>query len=53
MSGVLGSLLPAYLFCVAELGIDSALAGTFNSLTPIFVIITGRFIFQVQNNFCQ
>lgn len=46
LSGVLGSLLPAYLFCVAELGIDSALAGTLNSLTPIFVIITGALIFK-------
>jgi len=48
MSGVLGSLLPAYLFCLAESsnGIDSALAGTLNSLTPIFVIITGALFFQ-------
>ena len=46
MSGVLGSLLPAYLFCIAEEGIDSALAGTLNSLTPIFVIITGALFFQ-------
>jgi drug/metabolite transporter (DMT)-like permease len=46
MSGVLGSLLPAYLFCVAEEGIDSALAGTLNSLTPIFVIITGALFFK-------
>lgn len=46
MSGVLGSLLPAFLFCVAEEGIDSALAGTLNSLTPIFVIITGAIFFN-------
>jgi drug/metabolite transporter (DMT)-like permease len=46
VSGVLGSLLPAYLFCVAELGIDGALAGTLNSLTPIFVIITGVIFFN-------
>ncbi len=46
MSGVLGSLLPAYLFCVAELGIDGALAGTLNSLTPIFVIIAGALFFS-------
>ena len=26
-AGVLGSLLPAFLFCIAEEGIDSALAG--------------------------
>lgn len=46
LSGVLGSLLPAYLFCVAEIGIDGALAGTLNSLTPIFVIITGALFFK-------
>ena len=46
MSGVLGSLLPAYLFCIAEQGIDSALAGVLNSLTPIFVIIIGALFFQ-------
>ena len=48
MSGVLGSLLPAFLFCVAEEGIDSALAGTLNSLTPIFVIIIGAMFFAVR-----
>lgn len=46
LSGMLGSLLPAYLFCIAEEGIDSALTGTLNSLTPIFVIITGALLFQ-------
>lgn len=46
MSGVLGSLLPAFLFCIAEQGIDSALTGTLNSLTPIFVIVTGALFFQ-------
>ena len=46
MSGLLGSLLPAFLFCVAEERIDSALTGTLNSLTPIFVIITGALFFK-------
>ena len=46
MSGVLGSLLPAYLFCLAEQGIDSSLAGVLNSLTPIFVIIAGALFFN-------
>jgi drug/metabolite transporter (DMT)-like permease len=46
LSGLLGSLLPAYLFCIAEEGIDGALAGTLNSLTPIFVIITGALFFN-------
>lgn len=45
-SGTLGSLLPAYLFCMAEEKIDSALTGVLNSLTPIFVIISGALFFQ-------
>jgi drug/metabolite transporter (DMT)-like permease len=48
MSGALGSLIPAYLFCLAEEGIDSALAGTLNSLTPIFVIIAGALFFSAK-----
>lgn len=50
MSGVLGSLLPAYLFCIAEQGLDSALAGVLNSLTPIFVIIIGALFFQTKTS---
>jgi len=46
MSGMLGSLLPAYLFCLAEQEIDSSLAGTLNALTPIFVILAGALFFQ-------
>jgi drug/metabolite transporter (DMT)-like permease len=46
LSGTLGSLLPAYLFCIAEQQIDSAVAGALNSLTPIFVIVTGALFFH-------
>lgn len=46
LSGALGSLFPAFLFCLAEEYIDSALAGTLNSLTPIFVIVTGALFFN-------
>ena len=46
VSGVLGSLLPAYLFCIAEQRIDSSLAGTLNALTPIFAIIIGAMFFK-------
>lgn len=45
-SGALGSLIPAYLFCLAEENLDSALAGVLNSLTPIFVLLIGVFFFQ-------
>ena len=46
LSGSLGSLIPAFLFCIAEEKIDSALAGTLNSLTPVFVILTGAAFFK-------
>ena len=46
LSGTMGSLLPSYLFCIAEQGIDSSMAGALNSLTPVFVIITGALFFK-------
>ncbi len=48
LSGILGSLLPAYLFCFAETKIDSAVAGTLNALTPIFAILTGAIMFKLE-----
>ena len=50
ISGTLGSLLPAFLFCLAEEGIDSSLAGTLNCLTPVFVIITGALFFKTKTS---
>lgn len=50
LSGVLGSLLPAYLYCIAEQKVDSALAGTLNSLTPVFVLIIGFVFFGSQTS---
>jgi len=41
LSGFLGSFIPAFLFCIAETKIDSALAGFLNALTPIFTIVVG------------
>lgn len=46
LSGVLGNLLPAFLFGIAiEHHIDSALAAILNSLTPLFVILVGALFF--------
>ena len=50
LSGSIGSLIPAFLFCIAEEKIDSALAGTLNTLTPVFVIITGVVFFKAQTS---
>jgi drug/metabolite transporter (DMT)-like permease len=46
LSGLLGSFFPAFLFCIAETKIDSALAGILNALTPICVIIVGSLVFH-------
>jgi len=46
LSGILGNLLPAYLFCVAETKIDSSLAGFINAFTPVFTLLMGVLIFR-------
>ncbi len=38
LTGVFGSLIPAFLFTMAETRISSALAGMLNALTPVFTI---------------
>ena len=50
LSGLLGSFFPAFLFCIAETKIDGALTGSLNSLTPLFVIITGALFFQLKTS---
>jgi drug/metabolite transporter (DMT)-like permease len=45
-SGLLGYLLPAYLFSYAQTHISSSLSGTLNSATPLFVLIVGALFFQ-------
>lgn len=51
LSGTLGNLLPAYLFCIAEESIGSALAGVLNSLTPIFTLIIAFVFFASRTPF--
>lgn len=50
ISGLIGSFIPAYLFCIAETKIDSSLAGILNSLTPLFTISVGLLFFKIQAN---
>ena len=47
ISGFIGSLIPAFLFAIAQTRLDSAVTGMINSLTPVFVILIG-FIFYRQ-----
>jgi drug/metabolite transporter (DMT)-like permease len=47
LSGILGNLLPAYLFAIAiEKKVNSSLAGILNSLTPLLVIAIGILFFK-------
>jgi drug/metabolite transporter (DMT)-like permease len=46
LSGLLGNFIPAYLFCIAETHIDSALAGILNGLAPLMALLAGFFLFR-------
>ncbi len=45
VSGIIGSVVPALLFAIAETRIESGLAGTLNSLTPLFTLVVGLLFF--------
>lgn len=45
VSGIIGSVIPALLFAIAETRIESGLAGTLNSLTPLFTLLIGLAFF--------
>jgi len=44
--GFIGSGVPAILFTTSELHISSSLAGALNSLTPLFTLLVGTFLFK-------
>jgi drug/metabolite transporter (DMT)-like permease len=48
LTGILGNLLPAFLFGLAIQKIESSVAGILNSLTPLFVILIGALFFGVK-----
>jgi drug/metabolite transporter (DMT)-like permease len=44
--GLLGSVIPAFLFPLAETKISSSLAGMLNSLSPVFTLVLGILFYQ-------
>jgi len=48
LMGVLGNLLPAFLFTKAETQISSSLTGMLNALTPLFTIVVAFFWFKTK-----
>jgi drug/metabolite transporter (DMT)-like permease len=44
--GLFGSVIPAFLFPLAETKISSSLAGMINSLSPVFILVFGITIYK-------
>lgn len=49
-SGFFGSLIPAFLFPLAQTRIDSSLSGVLNALTPFFTILIGAVLVGARFN---
>ena len=45
LSGVVGTLIPAFLFAYAETKLASGLAGVLNGLTALFTLVVGALLF--------
>jgi drug/metabolite transporter (DMT)-like permease len=48
LSGLMGILIPSFLFAFAQTRLESAVTGIGNSLTPIFTLIIGAMFFGQQ-----
>lgn len=44
--GFAGSLIPAFLFAIAQTRISSSVAGVLNALTPLFTVIIGLVLYK-------
>jgi drug/metabolite transporter (DMT)-like permease len=44
--GMMGIFIPAFLFSMAQTRLDSSVAGILNSLTPLFTLLMGVFLFS-------
>lgn len=49
-AGTLGSLIPAFLFAIAQTKLASSITGVINALVPIFTILIGIFILGQRQN---
>lgn len=46
--GIIGNTIPAFLFATAQTEIDSSLAGILNSTTPLFTLMVGITLFNLE-----
>lgn len=47
LAALLGMVLPAYLFCLAQQHVQSSVAGILNALTPVFTFVISIFLFGI------
>ena len=47
-SGIVGNVLPYFLYPIAQTKIDSATSGVLTSLTPFFALIIGVLIYKLK-----
>ena len=52
LSGVVGTLIPAFLFAYAETKLDSGLAGVLNALTAVFTLLVGALLLGSGSRAC-
>lgn len=49
-AGLLGSLIPSFLFAIAQTRLESAITGVLNTMVPIFTILIGLIILKKREN---
>jgi len=47
LTATLGMFIPAYLFCLAQVEVQSAVAAMLNGLTPVFTFVFSIIIFKI------
>jgi len=52
-TGMVGNLIPAILFALAETKIESSLTGILNALSPLFTLLIGIYVFHYRISFLQ
>jgi len=45
---LLGMFIPAFLFCLAQMKVQSSVAAMLNGLTPVFTFVFSVFLFQIR-----
>ena len=48
ITGIVGNLIPAVLFALAETQLESSLSGILNALTPLFTLLFAVFVFKIK-----